>query len=1345
MLALWLIVHWALLPRIDQWRPWIEARASQAIGQTLKIGHIRADSRRWVPLLHLEDVRLLDDQGRTALALGNVQAAPSARALLAWQLRFVQLHVDGVQLDVRRDAQGRIRVAGQDAQAGATELADSRAADWLFAQPEIVIRRGSIRWTDELRAAPPLALTDVDLVLRNGLRRHQLRLDATPPADWGERFTLMGQFTQPLLAAPGQWSRWSGTAYAHLPLSDLSQLHRSVALPFDLHDGRGALRLWMDLDKGEWRAVTADLALADVDLRLAPHLLPLDLRSVSGRFSAARSRDGVDVRAQALSVVSGDGMTWPVGDLSLQWQTAGGDLAKTAPATGGHLKAQRLDLGIVGLLAPRLPLGQALEGTLRSLSPSGLLSDLDLRWSGPPDAPTHYQARGRVSRLVLAPQDSGVADVPGRPGVAGADIEFDLDESAGKAVLAMRQGALHFPGVFEDAAIPLAWLDARLGWQVRRSPGAPPSVELRVTDARFANDDASGDLSAVWRTGTRPGTGPDRTLPGLIDLSGNLLQARADRVAAYLPLQLPASVRHWVGRAVQGGRIENGRFAVRGDVARVPFVDGSNGTFRISGRLVDARFDYLPSIPVGAAEPAWSSTWPGFTQVSGDLLFERGAMRIDRMQGRLWGVQLRDVQARIDNLMVEPLLRVQGEGQGPVSDLLRFVHVSPVGGWLHGELEPLAATGQGDLQLDLGIPLLQPERTVVKGSVLLAGSDLQLRPDLPMLAGARGRVDFSEHGFQIVGGAARALGGELGIEGGTQPDGSLRFLLQGTATADGLRKATEFAPLPAVAQALRGQTAWRAQVAVSGGQSAVSVSSDLVGLGSDWPAPLNKPAATALPLRWSSTPQTPRPGEAPRDQWRLDLGSLMQLRLLREWPADAASRDAPRVLGGVLAWNDASQGSAAMPVGQLQVRGRLTRLDADEWQRALERLTGGADTGGLPRIQLAMQLGELRAAGRSLTQTTIDARQDTASALGPWQLQLQADQLAGRATWRPPRGPGDGGALVARLERLSIGQSELPQVEQLLEAGPSRLPALDVQVDTLEWQGHALGALNLQAASRPGGSGRDWTLEHLDLSLPGAHLSGSGRWTAPERPGDAGRTVMDLALDLQDSGRLAARFGWVDAVRGGSGQLSGRLGWRGSPATPDWATLDGSVRVLMRQGQFLKAEPGIGRVLGILSLQSLPRRLLLDFRDVFQQGFAFDQVSGDVRISRGRATTENLHMRGVQASVHIDGTADLLRETQDLRVVIVPEVNAGAASLAYAAVNPAVGLGTFLAQLLLRDPIRAAGAREFVVSGPLGDPRIVRVERSSAAPLPEVPLPVAPASAPAGAVSPTSRPTEQPG
>ncbi len=205
---------------------------------------------------------------------------------------------------------------------------------------------------------------------------------------------------------------------------------------------------------------------------------------------------------------------------------------------------------------------------------------------------------------------------------------------------------------------------------------------------------------------------------------------------------------------------------------------------------------------------------------------------------------------------------------------------------------------------------------------------------------------------------------------------------------------------------------------------------------------------------------------------------------------------------------------------------------------------------------------------------------------------------------------------------------------------------------------------------------------------------------------------MNFRLDVNDGGQLLTRLGMKDLVRRGRGKLEGQIAWQGSPLGLDYPSLSGAFTVNIESGQFLKADPGLAKLLGVLSLQSLPRRLTLDFRDVFSDGFAFDFLRGDVTIAQGIASTNNLQMKGVNAAVLMDGRADIARETQDIRVVVVPEINAGTASVVAGVINPAVGLGSFLAQLFLRQPLMKAATQEFHVDGTWSDPRVTKVTRS---------------------------------
>jgi uncharacterized protein YhdP len=285
-------------------------------------------------------------------------------------------------------------------------------------------------------------------------------------------------------------------------------------------------------------------------------------------------------------------------------------------------------------------------------------------------------------------------------------------------------------------------------------------------------------------------------------------------------------------------------------------------------------------------------------------------------------------------------------------------------------------------------------------------------------------------------------------------------------------------------------------------------------------------------------------------------------------------------------------------------------------------------------------------------------------------------------------------------------------------------------VDDLELRGKKLGRVEVEALNRGGGltaregSAREWRLTKLNITTPEARFNATGNWVAvnaqavsttglrPTRaPGERRRTVMNFNMDIGNAGELLKRLGMEKAIANGKGKMEGQVSWLGSPLALDYPSLSGTFNINIENGRFLHVDPGAAKLLGVLSLQALPRRLTLDFRDVFTDGFSFDFVRGDVKIDKGIASTNNLQMKGVNAAVLMEGSTDIANATVDLKVVVVPEINAGTASLIATIINPAVGLGTFLAQLFLRRPLIQANTQEFQITGPWTDPKTTKIER----------------------------------
>ncbi len=1347
--AAWGALHGWIVPRIGDYRAQLETQAGRALGVPVRLGTIEARTEGLIPTVELGGVALLDAAGREALRLPRVVVAVSPRSL--WNFGFEQLYIEQPELDIRRTPDGRILLAGLELSGSGAD--DGAAADWFFSQPELLIRGGRLRWTDELRGAPELALENVDVLVRNGNWRHSLRIDATPPVAWGDRFTLAGLFRQPLFTVhKGRWQDWSGQLHAHFSRVDVSRLRHHADLGVTVAQGRGAVRAWIDVERGQWTGGVADLALADVNATLGEHLLPLVLPTVQGRVGGRRSPGGMDFFTQNLQFTTDDGLRWPGGNVRLQHTEA-----RKAALAKGEFQADLLDLAALARIADRVPLGEAAHQALRTYVPQGLVESIQVQWQGALTAPQTYQARGRVSGLSLAgkprarpPQADAAAPAIG---LRGATVDFDLTHQGGKATLGMVQGALVLPGVFEDPVLPLDQLSAAVGWQIEGE-----RIAVQVTDARFANADAQGEARATWHTSDPAKSGGQSRFPGVLDLSGHLERADGTRVHRYLPLSIPEDARHYVRDSVVAGKASAVSFRVRGDLHDMPFDNPAHGEFRIAARVQDVTYAFVPR----SLQSADERPWPALTRLSGELVFERSSMLVKGASGRFTGsptLQATKVEAQIPDLS-HTVVTVSADARGPLPELLALMATSPLASMTGNALDQASGTGSADLRLRLSLPISEIRKSQVQGSLTLAGNDVRITPDTPALSRARGTVQFSETGFSLVGVQARALGGDVRLEGGMRAlapgappsEAALQLRAQGVASAEGLRQARELGLLSQLAHKATGSAPYTFTLALRRGVPELQVSSSLQGLALALPAPMGKPAESSLPVRFenqltrealASVAASARPAPL-HDRLALEVDGVGSVQYVRD-----LDMPQPRVLRGAIALGLGREESAPLPERGVAANIQVGVVDVDAWEALLLRPSSGesapvpTEGGGAGLIQdylphvLAVRAKALSMQGRTLHDVMVGGSREGRV----WRANIDAQELNGYVEYRQADVQDTGaGRLFARLARLTVPQSAASQVEALLDEQPGNLPSLDIVVQDFELRGRKLGRLEIEAQNRViEGVQREWRLGKFNMLTPEAVFAASGNWAslnassgAPGRGAERlaqRRTVLNFRLDIQDSGKLLDRFGMADVIRRGKGRLEGQVAWRGAPISPDYASMTGQINLNIEAGQFLKAEPGLAKLLGVLSLQSLPRRLTLDFRDVFSEGFAFDFVRGDVRIEQGVALTNNLQMKGVNAAVLMEGRADIERETQDLRVVVVPEINAMTASLVATAINPVIGLGSFLAQVFLRGPLIEAATQEFRIDGTWTDPRVNRVARRGRGG--EAAAPADPASVPA--------------
>ncbi|MDM0115298.1 YhdP family protein [Variovorax sp. J22R133] len=1313
------VLHGWIVPRIGEYRGVLEAQATRSIGVPVTIGAITAKSEgllgSFFPTFELRDVVLHDAQNRDALRLGRVVAGFSPRSM--WRLSFERLFIERPEVEVRLDALGKIHIAGLDM---STETSgESRGADWIFSQREVVVEGGTVRWTDERRAAPPLLLTEVHFTARNRGRTHELALEATPPQGWGERLAIRGEFRQPLLSVrSGNWHEWDGQIYADLPHVDVSRIGSYVSLDVVVRQGSGALRAWGDVRKGRLVSGVVDLGLDAIDVSINEKLEPLALRAVTGRLAASKIDNTLEFSTTNLQFNTSDGVRWPGGNLWFKHTLPTGRAVER-----GAFRADKLDLAMLAQIANRLPLGDTLHRELGARAPRGLVEKIEMSWDGAMESPTHYDARGKVSGMSLASEPGDHAGAVGKPGVSGATVEFEASQDGGNATLAIAKGALDLPGVFENPVVPIDELSTRAQWKFDGD-----KTQVQLSNLRFANPDAQGEAKMTWRT-SDAATSPSRDrFPGVLDLEGKLTRADGTRVFRYLPLHIPQHTRDYVHEAITKGVASSVDFRVKGDLFDMPFMDPRQGTFRIVAKVSDVTYAYVPHVSganggSGAAQP----TWPALTGASAELIFERAGMQVRNARARLAGAQGIEItkgEAEIADMSHRtPLLKVDAQASGPLAEVLR------AGAPLAGQASDIAAharaTGNADYRLRLDLPLETPDKAKVQASITLNDNELQIAPDIPAFTQAKGVLNFTESGFSLTALRARLAGGDMRIDGkgryaGTSHD--LGFHAQGIVSAEGLRAVREVGWLSRLARKMNGSTAYTADFSLRDGVSEFLVTSSLQGLALQLPAPLIKPAEDVMALRLEKKivlREKASTQERVQDRLSFDLGRMASATWLRD-----ISGPQERIVNGGIGVGLATGETVVSPERGVLANINLARFDVGAWKAAFSETTGVAtnvpagtasdDASPYLPSAIAVRAQELRFAGRRLNNVVLGgSREGTV-----WRANVDSDELSGYIEY----GQAQAGRLHARLARLKIARGEASEVESLLDEQSASLPALDIVVDDFELLGKRLGRAEIEAVNR-GGPTREWRLNRLNLTVPEGSFTALGAWATPNGiAGEPRRTSLTFKLDISDAGGLLNRFGMKDVVRRGRGRLEGDVGWRGSPFSIDYPSMDGKLHIDVETGQFLKADPGLAKLLGVLSLQALPRRLTLDFRDVFSEGFAFDFIRGDANIAKGVASTNNLQMKGVNAAALMDGSADFARETQNLRVVVVPEINAGTASLVATAINPAIGLATFLAQMALRKPLSAAATQEFQIDGTWTDPKITKMPRRPAL---DVPVPSA--------------------
>jgi uncharacterized protein (TIGR02099 family) len=1239
-----------------EYRQPVEARATEAIGLPVSIGQLDARLGLSGPEVVVSDALIRSEDGATTLLEVSTATVSLdlSELLLRWRIRWDAVILDGIVLDVTREADGQLLVLDRP-------LEDFKRKDPDRALPTGELRLLNSRLIFDDRAVgedggePVLwSFEEVNLSITN--RRDGMRVsgDFLPPPEAGERVVFWADYE----TAGGTWQSYAATR--SLDFVALGRVRELAGLM--PAGGRADLRVWVDGEARTATAARAEFELEDVALppihepaahpgvSMQPESV-VEYQRLAGRGGWERTANGWKATVEDLDLARGLS-SWRVGQAS-----AGRSVKPLGGGSRIELAADYLRLDDLQPLVSRLP-GETLRARLDAIAPSGEVRSLKVEVDSEPNGEA-------VDHQVTVEADlKGIETLATEnlPGISGLSGRIRSDARGGRFEFAGDALTVDYPRLFRE---PLA-LD-RSGGLMLWNFGTDGLI-LIGDGLLFGNPDLTLETGFRIRLA-------DENQPGSIDFRAEVTDVDVKSAWKYLPVGIMTEkVSGWLDKALVDGRIAQAEVRIEGPLRGFPYRE-DQGEFRAGFTAVGLDLNYTDG-------------WPIAEDLVADLLFLNEGLTAVVREGTLNDMDVDQVDVDFPDLKLGELT-VKGRVTGPLGNVHSYLLDSPP---VRTALDPSLSNitingGEADVGVDLYLPIKDLPSRRVNVDIDVADGNVNYGALTFPLTNLQGQLRVRDTDVYADGLTARLVEQPAWIDVAPYEDLGVRANIRIETTGDALATGIEL-PLH---DYLSGRTELRGILQFprpgSGNHFWARYESDLEGLELSLPEPLYKPADEAVTFVIESH----FPPNQPEDI-RMVLGDEMGARLLWDiTPAGQPSKLISAVVEGGRTDVEPFDGEG------LFIRGQFDKISVDEW---LEVRFGEGDgetsfEDWFAGVDLAAE--ELIAVGQYVDNVTVRMRPEPAN--GAWSIDIQSEAVAGKVTL-PFELESRENAIILDMDRLAMFDD--PRDGGGEAVAPTTVPPL--RIDAREFAGFEieLGHLIARVDALPNG------FEASNFTSTGPSFTVTGNLRSELGPGvDRSSLTIDLnSTDLSDTLEFGGFAPSVDANRG---EFKLDVAWQGGLVPNLVAVAEGSASLKLGSGSLTEVKPGAGRVFGLLSVQALPRRLMLDFRDVFKKGFFFDEFGGDFEIANGEATTDNLKMKGRAADIGIIGTVQLVDREYDQTAVVSAQIGNTLPVVGAIAAGPIIGGGLFVLKEILKEPLREAGQVQYRITGPWENPQVVKV------------------------------------
>jgi uncharacterized protein (TIGR02099 family) len=790
--------------------------------------------------------------------------------------------------------------------------------------------------------------------------------------------------------------------------------------------------------------------------------------------------------------------------------------------------------------------------------------------------------------------------------------------------------------------------------------------------------------------------------PVLIDLHSAFTIKAANNITYYLPQKfMDPRLYDWLSTAFKQGQLTQGQLNLSGPLSAFPF-DNDEGKFNVVAKIKAMQLHY-------------NSDWPDIYNLDGQLKIDNRQLVVLTKSGQLGQCHIMHARAVIEDL-ASPYLTVDGQTQSDMADTVAVISHSPLAETLGKEINNLELGGPITLDLHLGTGFaLDRPPLQISGDIHLQNSHVHVK-DTPFVAeNLKGHVTFTEdqiHAKQVLG---EFFGHPLNMKINTLTDkhklSRTEVLLEGFIEPRQIELRTHW-PITSIATGLapfKGRLLLHRKS--DDAPDDIQISTNLQGIALNLPSPLAKKAAAAQAL--TSHIVFNRQGS---HRINVSMGEVLWLQSDFHFSPQFALKGGALQLG-------AQANAATYDSGQLIIKGHWPSFDVANWQPYFAAIKSWQQKSQDTRKQyytlqaLTAKKTQVSKVGRPvqainllpivdvmfdefkvLGQSINNAHFKLSTTNGEQMLKLQSSSIVGRVNI-PKDFPQQ--ALQINIRKLHLQSFNAKNTKW----NPKDLPPMNININNFMLDKLNLGRFELSLTPEIDGL----HINNLYSNSESMQLTATGTWKNFKHFQEA---LLTGSMTTPNVGAILGKFGVTDNVVGGAGRANFTLAWFDSLLPSGLTDLNGRVHVDFNKGRIKNLNQqtqnrlGFASLLNLLSLQSIPRRLMLDFSDFNQGGYEFDHLLGDFIFKEGNASTRNFKLTGSVASVQLEGRIGLKKKDYHLRLAITPHVTESLPVVATLAGGPVAGVVTWVAQKALTKATDRVTTVIYYVTGPWDKPNI---------------------------------------